>query len=353
MKNIQKTGLLLISILFFSCQENQDNELTSPDPTDPVVSISYKEKAKQTFDLIQQNYKINSSGLYLENFPKQSDDRQSSFLWSLDALLTGVNQLKAIGYKDQVLSDPYNALDKYYDSQRLPNAYAAFPVQYSLDDRFYDDNAIIALELIEDYEINKNQASLDRAIQQVDFSITGEDSKAGGGIYWVEQYKNKPESDLCNKAVCATAFTTTYLLKLYQHTKNEEYLKFAKRLYLWLNANTQDPVDHLFWNDIRVRDNFVNKTKWTYNSGAMITNNILLWTLPSFGPIVYYFVLEISKAVSGYNDYDYAGRQIAFPKIEWLKDSGYVLLFINLLFVMLVLLYLSKKLKQWRGIAES
>ena len=279
MKNIQKTGLLLISILFFSCQENQDNELTSPDPTDPVVSISYKEKAKQTFDLIQQNYKINSTGLYLENFPKQSDDRQSSFLWSLDALLTGVNQLKAIGYKDQVLSDPYNALDKYYDSQRLPSAYAAFPVQYSLDDRFYDDNAIIALELIEDYEINKNQASLDRAIQQVDFSITGEDSKAGGGIYWVEQYKNKPESDLCNKAVCATAFTTTYLLKLYQHTKNEEYLKFAKRLYLWLNANTQDPVDHLFWNDIRVRDNFVNKTKWTYNSGAMITNNILLYEI--------------------------------------------------------------------------
>lgn len=84
-----------------------------------------------------------------------------------------------------------------------------------------------------------------------------------------------------------------------------------------------------------------------------ITNNILLWTLPSFGPIVYYFVLEISKVVSGYNDYDYAGRQIAFPKIEWLKDSGYVLLFMNLLFVMLVLLYLSKKLKQWRGIAES
>lgn len=84
-----------------------------------------------------------------------------------------------------------------------------------------------------------------------------------------------------------------------------------------------------------------------------VTNNILLWTLPSFGPIVYYFVLEISKAVSGYNDYAYAGRAIAFPKIEWLKDSGYALMFINVLFVILMLLFLSKKLKQWRGIAEN
>ncbi len=84
-----------------------------------------------------------------------------------------------------------------------------------------------------------------------------------------------------------------------------------------------------------------------------VTNTILLWSLPAFGPIVYYFTLQISKAVSGYNEYAYAGRAIEFPKIEWLKDAGFVLLFINILFVVLVLLYLSKKLKQWRGIAES
>jgi rhamnogalacturonyl hydrolase YesR len=98
-------------------------------------------------------------------------------------------------------------------------------------------------------------------------------------MYWVEQYRNKPESDNCNKAVCASAFTTIYLLKLYQITKNESYLTFAKRIYQWLTTNMKDPVDNLFWNDIRVRDNFVNKTKWTYNSGAMITNNVLLYEI--------------------------------------------------------------------------
>lgn len=84
-----------------------------------------------------------------------------------------------------------------------------------------------------------------------------------------------------------------------------------------------------------------------------VTNTILLWSLPAFGPIVYYFTLQISKAVSGYNEYAYAGRAIEFPKIEWLKDAGFILIFVNIIFVILVLLYLSKKLKQWRGIAES
>ncbi|PKB18836.1 glycoside hydrolase family 76 protein [Flavobacterium sp. 5] len=279
MKNLQKSSLLLLFLLIISCTENTDNELTHTDPTTPVETISYKEKAKQTFDLVQQNYKISSTGLYLENFPKQAGDRESSYLWSLDGLLSGVNQLKAIGYKDQVLNAPFLALEKYYDTQRLPTAYPAFPVQYGLDDRFYDDNAIVALDLIEDYQITKNEASLDRVKKLVEFSLTGEDNVAGGGMYWVEEYRYKPENDNCMKAVCASAFTTTYLLKLYQITKNDEYLKFAKRIYVWLTANMKDPVDNLFWNDIRIRDSYINKTKWTYNSGAMITNNVLLYEI--------------------------------------------------------------------------
>jgi hypothetical protein len=279
MKNMQKLSILFFCSLLFSCTENTDNELTYPNPTGPVVTITYKEKAKQVFDLVQQNYKINNTGLYLENFPKQAGDREASYLWSLDGVLSAVNQLKAIGYKDEKLNDAFTAAEKYYDTQRLPSAYAAYPVQYGLEDRFYDDNAIIALDLLEDYHITNNPASLERVKKIAEFSITGENNVAGGGMYWVEQYRNKPESDMCNKAVCASAFTTTYLLKLYQITKNEDYLILAKRIYQWLTTTMKDPVDNLFWNDIRIRDNYVNKTKWTYNSGAMISNNVLLYEI--------------------------------------------------------------------------
>ena len=279
MKNIYKIGIVLFIGLFVCCQENQDTALTTSNPDDDVPQISYREKAKQIFDLIHQNYKINSTGLYLENFPKQVDDRQSSYLWSLDGLLSAVNQLEALGFEDAALSHSYIALEKYYDTQRSPSAYAAFPVQYSQDDRFYDDNAIVALDLIENYEITKNQAYLERVKQIAIFSLTGEDNKTGGGLYWSEQNRTNLDSDLCMKAVSSTAFSVTYLLKLYKHTNDEQYLAFAMRLYNWLNLYIKDPVSNLFWNDIRVRDNFVNTRKWTYNSGAMISNNILLYEI--------------------------------------------------------------------------
>lgn len=265
--------------LFASCQENQDTELTTSNPDNNVPQISYRAKAKQVFDLIQQNYKINSTGLYLENFPKQPGDRESSYLWSLDGLLSGVNQLKALGFDDVALDHSFIALEKYYDTRRSPSAYAAFPVQYSQDDRFYDDNAIVALDLIENYEITQNKAYLDRVKAIAVFSLTGEDNKTGGGLYWSEQNRTNLNSDLCMKAVSSTAFTVTYLLKLYQHTKDSQYLSFATRLYNWLNLYIKDPASNLFWNDIRVRDNFVNTRKWTYNSGAMISNNVLFYEI--------------------------------------------------------------------------
>ena len=279
MKNIIKTSIMLLFAVLSSCQENEDTALTTSNPVDNTPKISYREKAKRVFDLIQQNYKINSTGLYLENFPKQADDRQSSYLWSLDGLLSGVNQLKALGYEDVALNHSFIALEKYYDTSRSPSAYAAFPVQYSKDDRFYDDNAIVALDLLENYEITKNQAYLNRVKEIAVFSLTGEDNKTGGGLYWSEQNRTNLSSDLCMKAVSSTAFTVTYLLKLYKHTNDQQYLNFALRLYRWLNLNIKDPASNLFWNDIRVRDNFVNTRKWTYNSGAMISNNVLLYEI--------------------------------------------------------------------------
>lgn len=243
--------------------------------------ISYHKKAKQTFDLIQQYYKINDgSGLYLENFPKQNGDNACSYLWSLDGLLTTSTLLKELGYTDTTLNLPFTALNKYYDNLRLPAAYASYPPQYnSVADRYYDDNAIVALDLLWAYQATQNQSYLQRAEEMADFSLTGENNECGGGLFWDEENRTNPSSDNCEKAVCSSAYSTMYLLKLYQITQDTAYLNFARRLYTWLNNYMQDPSDKLFWNSIRVRDQYIDKTKWTYNSGAMISNNILLYEI--------------------------------------------------------------------------
>lgn len=55
-------------------------------------------------------------------------------------------------------------------------------------------------------------------------------------------------------------------------------LAFAKRLYTWLYNNLRDPEDNTYWNDMQV-DKTINKTKWTYNSGVMISNGIQLYRI--------------------------------------------------------------------------
>lgn len=83
-----------------------------------------------------------------------------------------------------------------------------------------------------------------------------------------------------------------------------------------------------------------------------ITNNILLWMVTPFLPIVYGLGLESIKEISGYNDTDYIFRKKLYPRIEYLDDIVPHLLYLNLALVLIMMLFLSTKIKKWRGVAE-
>ena len=55
-------------------------------------------------------------------------------------------------------------------------------------------------------------------------------------------------------------------------------MSFAKRLYNWLYTNLRDPEDNNYWND-KQATGAINKTKWTYNTGAMISNGVRLYQI--------------------------------------------------------------------------
>lgn len=86
-----------------------------------------------------------------------------------------------------------------------------------------------------------------------------------------------------------------------------------------------------------------------------ITINAMLWMLPAFTPIVYYLVIEIAKELSGYNDAFGESRDIIYPRLTYFQDTNtlFVLTYLNLVFVVLIMLVLSRKIKQWRGVAEA
>lgn len=100
-------------------------------------------------------------------------------------------------------------------------------------DRYYDDNAWIALGYMELYEITGSSTYLSRAQELVAFCMSGENSPAdtpNGGIRW-------HESNTSGASVCSTAPTCLANLMIYQATGTEQYLTDAVRLYNWLSAS--------------------------------------------------------------------------------------------------------------------
>ena len=146
-------------------------------------------------------------------------------------------------------------------------------------DRFYDDNSIVGIELVEAFRQTSDTRYLDRCAQIVRFLNSGLDDTMGRALWWNESYKNVPGNDSSNKPCCANGFAAWFLMSYYEVCPQSEktgILDFARTLYTWLYDNLRDPSDNVYWNS-KGADGVINTTKWTYNSGAMIAAGLRLY----------------------------------------------------------------------------
>jgi len=277
--------LMLLSV--FSCNSEpsiQDQMVDNPgddgqnENPDEGEELSYKEKAFATYEMIQQLYK--KGDLYKENFPEQNGDREYSYLWPYVGMLTAGNVLYELGYDREILDKQFTGLEEYYDNRDYLPTYQAYPVSGGATDHYYDDSAIVAMELINAYELTNESFYLERAKTVTDFIMSGEDSRMGGGLYWFEgQSDNCTNGPNCMKATNTSAYTAYVTSKMYQLTNNEAYLTFAKRVYEWTYTTLRDPSDNLYWNDINIGSEQINTTKWTYNAAMMIMSAVNLYEI--------------------------------------------------------------------------
>jgi len=135
-------------------------------------------------------------------------------------------------------------------------------------DRYYDDNAWMALALAETYQVTREQRDLEFADESLRFALSGEDDKLGGGIYWHEDRYEKKHAVSSAPAACTA-------LELYRVTGKSEYLDIGKRLYDWTAAHLQG-ADGLYADSTAVADGKVDQSKYAYNSGMMIRAACLL-----------------------------------------------------------------------------
>ena len=174
---------------------------------------------------------------------------------------------KYVGLTDRM----YTSINRFITTDNNRMAYAVYPDNGN--DRFYDDNVWIGLDMANLYEQTNEVRFLDKAVMVWDYLMAGYDETCGGGIYWKEM--NGPSN---TKHTCSTAPTAVLGCKLYQITKDVKYLNKAKELYEWLLGYLQDPVDHLFWDNINP-EMVVSKIKYSYNAGQPMLAACLLYRI--------------------------------------------------------------------------
>lgn len=233
------------------------------------VHPSGSSESLKALNQLEKEFKIESSGFLKES----TAESQIAFNWSVGVYLSAVCAVTRLHpERADLLSQAFESADRYWNSAGPTPGFDVLPGPRFPNDRYYDDNAWVAMALIEAFEITDNPVWLTRAQQALEYVLSGHDEKLGGGIFWRE--KDRPSKNTCSNAPAAAA-----CLALYRHVpdwqpqsgkfQNRDLSEIAKNLYQWTLKNLQDPNDGLYWDHLDLSGK-IEKTKWSYNAALMI-----------------------------------------------------------------------------------
>lgn len=234
-----------------------------------------RQRGAETLRQIRQDLYIESSGHYAEE-GKPSGRAGVCFNWpagvQFKALLAGAKANREFepwlrAYADVSLT--------YWNPAGPVPGFDVLPGPKS-PDRYYDDNAWFVLALAKASDQLKEPKYLVWADRSLQFVLSGEDEKLGGGIYWRE--------DRQTKNTCSNGPSAAAALAVYRQIRDARLLETAKRVYAWTKKNLQDPADGLYWDNIDLNGK-IERTKWTYNTALMLQT--AAWLHELTGEVVY------------------------------------------------------------------
>jgi uncharacterized protein YyaL (SSP411 family) len=245
----------------------------SPAPARPVSSGTWADRATGAYRALQDHLYEGSDhhGLYLEHTPRQAGDQEHSFLWPFrEAAQAAVDMQELPGtgpaYR-QDAAERFDTAELYFAGGDRPGYASYLPAPLGTGgDTYYDDNAVVALTELDQYEATGEARYLERAeriLPVVSRAWDDDTAKAcPGGMDWYDSPNNTI------RATNVTALSAQLAARLYTHTHDRAHLDKAERWYGWVYSCMRK-APGLYVND-RGDDGTTNETLWTYNSGAMI-----------------------------------------------------------------------------------
>ncbi|GGY08010.1 hydrolase [Streptomyces minutiscleroticus] len=244
-----------------------------PERPRPLPAGVWADRATDAYRSLQTHlYEgADQHGLYLEHTPRQATDPEHSFLWPFReaaAAAVDMQDLPRTGpaYRRDA-TERFDTVELYFTSGDRPGYRSYLPAPLGQGgDIYYDDNAVVALSQLDQYEHTGDRRLLKRAEQVVPVVSRAWDGDTAkdcpGGMDWFDSPANTV------RATNVTALSAQLAARLYEHTRNRAYLDKAEQWYGWVSSCMRT-APGLYAND-RGDDGSTNETLWTYNSGAMI-----------------------------------------------------------------------------------
>ena len=272
-KNVIVFFSLVSSVLCFG-NNNSNSYIGKSDSTLNQIYKFYKSDVGN--HLLNETYPVDPKNVvsYVIN-QDTTTKKRVAYLWPTSAVLSGVvaqiENTRDARYKTILDAEISPALAHYNDSTRQPASYQSYLSSDGKQDRYYDDNMWLNIDFADLALSTKDKKYLRKAEEIWKFVASGWDSQLGGGIYWCEQKKE-------SKNTCSNAPAAVAAAKLYEATKNPEYLQWSKKIYAWTKQNLQDKSDFLYYDNVSLKGH-IGKQKYAYNSGQMLQTAVLLYNI--------------------------------------------------------------------------
>jgi hypothetical protein len=177
------------------------------------------------------------------------------------------------------------ALERYWDDSGPRPAYASDVWRVSwATDRYYDDNAWVALGLVQMERLDPGCGAVRRAGELWRFAQAGWDRSgrepAPGGVFWLEQGRGRGRRNHDRNTV-STAPNAELGLHLRELAPTAEETLAPERMYAWVRSSLRHRAGAAagLYQDRFRGDGTVDPAPWSYNQGSMIGAGVLLHRL--------------------------------------------------------------------------
>ncbi len=235
---------------------------------------NYREEAHEVMSDIQAKYWMPQA----KRYAKKPDSKEADTVWGAGVMfsaLVGAARNEPDHYKT-LLNSFFEGLNGYWDSKAPVPGYEPAPTSGNGHDKYYDDNAWLAITFFEAYQLTYQQQYRRRAEETLDFVLSGwDDTVLNGGIWWHELHEKKSRG----KNTCANAPTAVACLlsakKPLHVAMTDSRIAWAKKITQWTTSNLQ--LENGLFADSIGMDGGMNRAQLTYNSALMLRANLGLY----------------------------------------------------------------------------